>query len=84
MLQVKGEELFGEIRSERPVDYRYEIFEKDHHFAKQGDKYYRNSKIYRNTINKKTGQVVKTQLIWDNHSEVMFDYDLIPKESIRE
>ncbi|MBQ6380503.1 MAG: VanW family protein [Clostridia bacterium] len=84
LLWVENEQLFGEIRSERPIEYRYEIFEKDHHFAKEGDKYYRISKIYRNTIDKKTNEVVDTQLIWDNHSEVMFDYDLIPKESIRE
>lgn len=31
-----------------------------------------------------TGSVVDRKLVWDNHSEVMFDYDDIPRELIRE
>ena len=40
-------------------------------------------KIYRNVIDRATGKVTDKQLIRDNHSEVMFDYDQIPKELIR-
>lgn len=75
--------LFGELRSEKEFPYRYEIIEEGHHFQKEGDKYYRVSKIYRNVINKSTGEILDKELIWDNHSEVMFDYDLIPKEQIK-
>ena len=38
---------------------------------------------YRNTIEKKSGDIIEKELIWDNHSMVMFDYDLIPKELIK-
>lgn len=84
LLRVENEQLFGELRSERPVPYRYEIVEEDHHFAKEGEKYYRISKIYRNVIDKQSGEILRKELIWDNHSEVMFDYALIPKDQIRE
>lgn len=79
----ENEKLYGELRSEKEFPYKYEIVEEDHHLKKEGDKYYRNSKIYRNTIEKNTGNIIDKELIWDNHSLVMFDYDLIPKELIR-
>jgi len=75
--------LYGELRSERPFPWRYELVEEDHHFAREGEKYYRVSRIYRNVIDRESGQVLKKELVLDNHSEVMFDYNLIPKELIR-
>ena len=81
---VEGETLHAELRSEREFPYRYEITEEGHHFHKDDDgKYYRVSKIYRETYDKKTGEQVNKELIWDNHSMVMFDYDLIPKDQIQ-
>ncbi|MBQ2581006.1 MAG: VanW family protein, partial [Ruminococcus sp.] len=76
-------ELKGELRSARPFPHKYEIIEEDHHFAKEGDKYFRISKIYKLTKDKKTGDIIYKKLIRDNHSEVMFDYNEIPKELIR-
>ena len=78
-----AEKLYGELRSERTFPYRFELVEEDHHFHKEGDKYYRISKIYKNTIEKSTGKIVDRQLVLDNHSEVMYDYALIPEELIR-
>ena len=56
--------------------------EENHHFRKEGDKYYRISQVYRIVINRKTNEEVKKELILDNHSEVLYNYDLIPKEEI--
>ena len=78
-----GEDLHAELRSEREFDCNYELIEEDHHFKKEGEKFYRNSMIYRNVTDKKTGSVRK-ELIHNNHSEVMFDYSLIPGELVRE
>ncbi|MBO4897389.1 MAG: VanW family protein [Clostridia bacterium] len=83
LIWCEGEELFAELRSEKPFPYRYELIEEDHHFKKEGEKYFRNSKIYRNVIDRGTNETVKKELILDNHSEVLFDYDLIPKELIK-
>lgn len=80
---VENKTLYGELRSEKEFPWRYEIIEEDHHFQKEGEKYYRVSKIYRNKIEKSTGKILEKKLIWDNHSKVMYDYDLIPKELIR-
>ena len=75
--------LYGELRSEKEFPYTFDISEEDHHFSKEGDKYYRISKIYKNTYDRETGKLLKKELVLDNHSEVMFDYDLIPKDQIR-
>ena len=83
LLWCDDEKLYGELRSEKEIPFKYELVEENHHFEKEGDKYYRISQIYRNTIEKKTGDIIEKELIWDNHSMVMFDYDLIPKELIK-
>lgn len=77
------EKLYGELRSEKEFPWSYKLVEEDHHFQKEGDKYYRVSKIYRVTSDKLTENVLDKELIWDNHSVVMYDYDLIPKEQIK-
>lgn len=83
LLWCKGGRLYGELRSEREFPQYYELYEEDHHFHKEEEKYYRISKIYRRVIDRASGEVTARELVRDNHSEVMFDYELIPKELIR-
>lgn len=76
--------LYGEIRSIEPLKERYRIIEEDNHYAKDEDGiFYRNSKVYRIITDKATKKEIKKELILDNHSKVMYDYDLIPKEEVR-
>lgn len=84
LVWIDGDELYGELRSEKQFPYRYKLTEEDHHFSKEGDKYYRISKVYRYIIDRATNSEIAKELILDNHSEVMYDYALIPKEQIRE
>lgn len=79
---IENGEVCGELRSEREFPYRYKLVEENHHFKKEGDKYYRISKVYRIIIDRKTNQQIRKELILDNHSEVLYDYNLIPKEEI--
>ena len=76
-------ELCGELRSEKPFLYRYKLVEENHHFKKEEDKYYRISQVYRLTIDRATNKEINKELILDNHSLVMYDYNLIPKDQIR-
>lgn len=84
LMWVDGEDLHAELRSEKEFPWTYKIVEEDHHFAKDGDVFFRNSRIYQAVYDRVSGEEVDRKLIWDNHSEVMFDYDLIPKDQIRE
>lgn len=80
----EGDELHAELRTTQEYPYTYRIVEEDHHFHKsESGQYYRLSKIYRETIARPTGEVVKKELKWDNRSKVMFDPSLIPSEQIR-
>lgn len=76
-------ELCGELRSEKPFPNKYKLVEEDHHFSKEGNEYFRISKIYREIIDRKTNITTNRELILNNHSKVMYDYNLIPKEQIR-
>lgn len=80
----EGDKLHAELRTTQEYPYTYRIVEEDHHFQKsESGQYYRLSKIYRETIARPTGEVVKKELKWDNRSKVMFDPSLIPSEQIR-
>ena len=83
LLGVEDDILCGELRSEHEFPYRYKLIEENHHFKKENDKYYRNSQVYRIVIDKSTNKEIKKELILDNHSLVMYDYNLIPKDEIR-
>ncbi|MGN0602189.1 MAG: VanW family protein, partial [Oscillospiraceae bacterium] len=83
LVWVENGELCGELRSEKPFSNRYKLIEENHHFQKEGSKYYRVSQVYRIIIDRDSNSEVKKELILDNHSEVMYDYDLIPKDEIK-
>lgn len=81
---IEEGELCGELRSEKPYPFRYKLVEENHHFHKEGEKFYRISQVYRLVTEKESGTLIKKELILDNHSLVMYDHSLIPKEQIRD
>lgn len=83
MAWCEEEELYVQLRSERPFPWTYEIVEEGHHFEKEGAEYYRVSQIYRRVLDRSTGAQLRKELILDNHSQVMFDPALIPPELLR-
>lgn len=83
LVWIENDELCGELRSEKAFPYRYKLVEENHHFRKEGEKYYRISQVYRFIIDRETNKEFDKELILDNHSTVLYDYDLIPKDQIR-
>ena len=81
---IENGELCGELRSIAPFPHRYKLVEENHHFRKEGDDYYRVSQVYRLAIDRQSDQVVEKKLILDNHSRVLYDHDLIPKDEIKD
>ncbi len=81
---IENGELCGELRSEAPFPCRYRLLEENHHYRKEGDRYYRISQVYRVVIEKESGAQLRKELILDNHSLVMYDTSLIPAEQIRD
>ncbi len=77
--------LYGEIRAKEPLKEKYRIVEEDHHYAKGEDGlFYRNSFIYRIVKDRETKEELRRELVLKNHSQVMYDYSLIPENEIRE
>ena len=82
LVWCEDDNLHAELRSMHPFLYSYRIVEENHHFQKEGEKYYRISQIYKEIMDKNTGKVLYRNLVLDNHSEVMYDYSLIPEKQI--
>ena len=80
---VKNGKLYSELRTTKNFRYKYKLEEKDCFYKKEGEKYYRNSKIYRIVLDRTTDEFIGREKLFDNHSEVMYDEKLIPKEMIR-
>ena len=83
LVWIQNGELCGEIRSAEQYPYRYKLTEENNHYRKEEDDYYRISQVYRIVIDRETRQEVAKELILDNHSKVMYDHSLIPKDEIR-
>ena len=83
LVWVENGELCGELRSEKEYPYRYKIIEENHHYRKEKKEYYRISQVYRIIIDRKTNEPIDKELILNNHSLVLYDYSLIPKDEIR-
>ena len=80
----EDDELKTELRTTIEFPFIYKITEEGHHFhLEENGKYYRISKIYRETLDRSTGKLLDRYLQWNNHSEVMYDYSLIPQEQIK-
>ncbi|MBL1223942.1 VanW family protein [Enterococcus sp. BWR-S5] len=65
--------LHGELYAEKEQPYSYHIKVEDEHFSREQGIVYRNGKVYRNIIEKRTGNVIKKELIKTNHAKVVYD-----------
>lgn len=82
-LWLDDQHLCGELRSSAPFPFFYRLVEQDSYFAYQGKTLYRNSKIYRHRFDWASKAECGSQLILNNHSEVLYDYSLVNPEQIR-
>lgn len=71
----------GELRSEKQSDFSYHIKAVDEYFSQESDGIYRNSQIVRNTIDKRSGNTVKSKVIKTNHAKILYDASFV--EDIR-
>jgi len=65
--------LRGELRSDLPQDRSYHIHTENEFFSKEDGIVYRNGIVYRDTIDKKTGNCISRDIIRRNHARVMYD-----------
>ena len=65
--------LIGNLLCSDNLPNTYHIKVKDEFFSREDGVVYRNNKIYRDTVDVITGNIIETQLIKTNHAKVMYD-----------
>lgn len=68
-----GEYLRGELRADTPQNVSYHIHAEKEFFSEEDGAVYRNGLVYRDTIDKRTGSRLTSELIRRNHARVMYD-----------
>ncbi len=76
-----GTRLCGELRAQAAFPYIYRVTEENYGYVEEDGVFYRVSRVYRITLNK-ARNIMRRELILDNHSKVMYDYSLIPRDQI--
>jgi vancomycin resistance protein VanW len=64
--------LEGEIRADRPVPYSYSVYAKDERFIAYGADWFRRNEIWRDVIDRRTGDRVRSELIKKNCALVKY------------
>lgn len=79
-LWLTDNHLKGAVYSDRETPYSYHVFEKNHRFLRQSDKNFRENEIWREMIDRKTGNRVAEELLVRNFSEVKYELNFTPQE----
>jgi len=74
--------LCGELLTSTEQEFSYHIAEAERHFERRDGKLFRRGKIYRHTVDKRTGNTVKSELIRENNARVMYSEEYVDPELI--
>ncbi|MBS1795717.1 MAG: VanW family protein [Acidobacteria bacterium] len=81
-LRLTDEHLKGSLLSDAQLPNTYHVFEKNHRFLSQNGRNYRQNEIWRELIDRRTGNRVAEELLVKNFAEVKYDLapDCLPCE----
>lgn len=72
-LEINDTHLIGKWLSDKSINEKYEVFEKDHEIKSEWfGGYSRNNKIFRKITDIKTGKKVREEFITENHALMMY------------
>lgn len=72
---VTDKYLCGELRAAEPIDVKYHIEKENECFVRENGIVYREGMVFRNCINKRTGELIFRECIQKNHAKVLYDTD---------
>ena len=72
-LWVDGEYLRGELRATEQQPHTFHIHVENEFFSKEEGVVFRNGQVYRDVIDRTSGNLLESQLIRVNHAKVMYD-----------
>ncbi|NIZ47132.1 VanW family protein [Entomospira nematocerorum] len=67
--------IHGEIRADDYPIHSYHIMEREHRFVKKTDGIYRQNRIYRQVIDRRTGNMITEEHLFDNDSLIKYSID---------
>lgn len=70
---LTDEHLKGAILSDIETPFTYHITEKNHRFFRDGDRTFRENEIWRNVIDRHTGNKIREELLVKNRAEVKYE-----------
>lgn len=82
-LSVDDEYLCGELRAAEQLPHTFHIHAENEFFSQEDGIIYRNGEVYRDTIDRTTGQCVDSRIIRTNHAKVMYELPPEVLENIR-
>ncbi|GFH42004.1 hypothetical protein Hs30E_05550 [Lactococcus hodotermopsidis] len=83
VVETTDEYLVGEIRATAPLAIKVHIREEEAYFYENAGNMMRHNKIYKKTIDKRTGNTISDELLLENHAKVMYDSALIDQTKIQ-
>ncbi|MEP6789472.1 MAG: VanW family protein, partial [Acidobacteriota bacterium] len=78
-LWLTDEHLKGAVYSDRKTPYSYHVFEKNHRFLSANGKNFRENEIWREIIDRRTGDRVAEEMLVKNHAEVKYELSFTPQ-----
>ncbi len=79
-LWLTADHLKGAVYSDRETPHSYHVFERGHQFSSKDGKNFRQNEIWRELIDRRTGNRVSEELIVKNHAEVKYALSFTPGE----
>lgn len=73
IIYTTDEYLCGELRADQRQAYKFHIESENVFFSREGDTVYRNGDVFREKIDRRTGEHVSRELIRHNHARVCYD-----------
>jgi len=72
-LWLTDEHLKGSVHADEPLPYSYHIEERNHRFHERNGRHYRENEIWRQVIDRRTGQKEAEEMMIHNFAEVKYD-----------
>ena len=73
IVYVNDTHLCGELRATDALTVKYHIQAENEHFVRENGVVFRKGQVYRNCVDKSTGNILSHELVKDNHAKVMYD-----------
>ena len=77
LVRSDGQYLRGELRCSGNPEHTWHVSCEEEYFSREMDDWYRNNKVFRRKVDKRTGNTVETALLQQAHAKVLYDESYI-------